>query len=234
MPVKFPCSVHGKPCKSNQKCIACDIYNSWLHFRCISTFEKLASRPEPYYCQGCLRQHLPFSYILNTDSDIFNLENANESQASIPPSLINDAMAENYVNDTISCQYYNSGHFIEHTKQMTTKDLFMVHCNVRSLNKNLCNLQQYLSESELYYEPDIIAISETRINSTNSHLPDHQMHGYTFFHCGLTTKAGGVGAYIKNTIDAKHIHDLSKSFDGCESLWVEVGLNKENAIVGVV
>ena len=47
----------------------------------------------------------------------------------------------------------------------------MVHCNVRRLNKNLCDLQQYLSE--LYYKPDIIAISETRINSINSHLPDH-------------------------------------------------------------
>ena len=55
----------------------------------------------------------------------------------------------------------------------------MVQCNVRSLNKNLCDLQQYLSE--LHYEPDIIAISETTINSTNSHLLDHQMHGYTFF-----------------------------------------------------
>jgi len=53
------------------------------------------------------------------------------------------------------------------------------------------------------------------------------MHGYTFFHCDSTAKAGRVGAYIKNTIDAKHIHDLSKSFDGCESLWIEVGLNKE-------
>jgi len=126
MPVKFPCSACGKPCKSNQKCIACDICNSWLHFRCIdmciSTSEKLASNLEPYYCQSCLRQHLPFSYILNTDSDIFDLENANESQASIPPSLINDVMAENDVNDTISCQYYNSGHFIEYIKQLTTKD----------------------------------------------------------------------------------------------------------------
>ena len=60
------------------------------------------------------------------------------------------------------------------------------------------------------------------------------MHGYTFFHCDSTTKAGGVGAYIKNTIDPKHIQELSKSFDGCESLWIEVGLNKENFIVGVV
>ena len=144
MLVKFPCSVCGKPCKSNQKYTACDICNSWLHFRCIdmciSTFEKLASSLEPYYCQGYLQQHLPFSYILNTD--IFNLENANETQASIPPSLINDAMTESDVNDTIYCQYYNSGHFIEYTKQLTTKDLFMVHCNVRSLNKSLCDLQQ--------------------------------------------------------------------------------------------
>ena len=85
--------------------------------------------------------------------------------------------------------------------------------------------------SELYYEPDIIAISETRINSTNSHLPDHQMHGYTFFHCHSTTKAGGVGAYIKNTIDAKHIQELSRSFDGCESLWIEVGLNKKMSLL---
>jgi len=107
-------------------------------------------------------------------------------------------MRENNVglNDTISCQYYNSGHFIEYTKQLTKKDLFMVHCNVRSLNKNLCNLQQYLFEQ--YHEPDIIAIAESRINSTNCcHLTDNQMHGYTFFHCDATTKAGRVGAYIK-------------------------------------
>jgi len=141
------------------------------------------------------------------------LENANESQASIPPSLINNAMTENDVNDTISGQYYNSGRFIEYTKQLTTKDLFMVHCNVRNLNKNLCDLQQYLSE--LYYEPDIIAIFETRINSTNSHLRDHQMHGYTFFHRDSTTKAGGVGAYIKNTIDAN-------TFKNCRNLLMVV------------
>jgi len=39
----------------------------------MSIFEKLESSPEPYYCQGSLQQHLPFSYILNTDSDILYL-----------------------------------------------------------------------------------------------------------------------------------------------------------------
>jgi len=61
----------------------------------ISTFEKLESRPKPYYCQGCLQQHLPFSYILNSDK--VNFERANESQASLPSSLINDAVTENNV-----------------------------------------------------------------------------------------------------------------------------------------
>jgi len=37
-------------------------------------------------------------------------------------------------------------------------------------------------------------------------------------HCDSTTKAGGVGACIKNTINSKHIQELSRSFDGCESL----------------
>jgi len=55
-----------------------------------------------------------------------------------------------------------------------------------------------------------------------------------FFHCDSTTKAGGVGTYTKNTIDAKHIQELSRSFYGCESLWIKVGLNKENIIIGVV
>jgi len=110
---------------------------------CISTFEKLESSPEPYYCQGCLQQHLHFSYILNSNSDILNLQHANESQTPLPSSLINDALSENDVCDTFSCQYYNSSHFIEYTKQLTTKDSFMVHCYARSLNKNVCNLQQY-------------------------------------------------------------------------------------------
>jgi len=52
------------------------------------------------------------------------------------------------------------------------------------------------------------------------------MHGCAFFHCGSTTKAGGAGAYIKNTVNAKSLQELPRSFDGCESLWIEVGLNK--------
>jgi len=67
---------------------------------------------------------LPFSYILNSDSDIIHFEHANESQASLPSSLIDDAMTENNVNDTISCQHYNSGHFIEYTKQLTMRVVY--------------------------------------------------------------------------------------------------------------
>ena len=153
----------------------------YVHFN----FRKLASSLEPYYCQGCLQQHLLFSCILKSDSDIFSLEHASESQASLPSSLNNEAMTENNSNDTISCQYYNSNHFVEFTKQLTTRYLFMVHCNVTNLNKHLCNLQQYLSE--LYYEP-FHCYLRNKNYSTSSHLSDHQMHGYTLFHSDWTTK----------------------------------------------
>ena len=58
-----------------------------------------------------------------------------------------------------------------------------------------------------------------------------ETHGYTFFHCDSITKAGGVGAYFKNTLDAKHIQELSRSFDGCESLWIEVGRTKKMSLL---
>jgi len=43
--------------------------------------------------------------------------------------LLNDAMTENNVNDTISCQYCNSGHFIEYTKNWLRKICLWYICN---------------------------------------------------------------------------------------------------------
>jgi len=44
--------------------------------------------------------------------------------------------------------------------------LYLSHCNVRSLQDNLPNFQQY--QSKLKSTPDIIAITETRLNHTKS------------------------------------------------------------------
>ena len=47
--------------------------------------------------------------------------------------------------------------------------------------------------------PDIIAISETKITNGQI-LVNVDINGYDFIHCDSTTKAGGVGIYIKKNV----------------------------------
>jgi hypothetical protein len=42
---KFPCGVCQKPCKTNQKCIACDTCDTWYHTKCMQM-------PDPVF-EGC-------------------------------------------------------------------------------------------------------------------------------------------------------------------------------------
>jgi len=71
MPVKFSRAICVKPYKKNQKAIACDLCERWLHFKCIdmclSTFNSLASSPEPYYCHHCIIDQIPFSNLTNEE-----------------------------------------------------------------------------------------------------------------------------------------------------------------------
>ena len=76
-------------------------------------------------------------------------------------------------------------------------ELFIIHFNVRSLQKNIDNLTTFLANiSEM---PDIIAISETKI-TYGQILVNVDINGYDFIHCDSTTKAGGVGIYIKKNV----------------------------------
>ena len=72
-----------------------------------------------------------------------------------------------------------------------------MHCNTRSLGKNLFLLQDILISVKSL--PDIIAISETKLNantSENLHIP-----GYLFIRTDSKSQAGGVGLYISDHLD---------------------------------
>ena len=53
-------------------------------------------------------------------------------------------------------------------------ELFVMHANLSSLNANKKNLKSLLSKSN--FRPDIIAISETRLNEDNS--DNTEINGY--------------------------------------------------------
>ena len=67
--------------------------------------------------------------------------------------------------------------------------------------------------------PDIIAISETKLNentSTNLHIP-----GYLFMRTDSKSQAGGVGLYISDQLVFSRRRDFDISQDGIESCWIE-------------
>ena len=68
--------------------------------------------------------------------------------------------------------------------------------------------------------PDIIAVSESKINentSANLNIP-----GYTFVNINSKTQAGGVGLFISNDLEFSRRSDLDISGDGIESCWIEL------------
>ena len=106
-----------------------------------------------------------------------------------------------------------------------------MHFNIRSLQKNSDHLASYLSGLSVL--PDIIAITETKLTNgiinSNIHLT-----GYAFLHCDSSTKAGGVGLYIKETLIFKQKLDISIALPSVEDMWIEVQTEKGPAVVGVV
>ena len=72
-------------------------------------------------------------------------------------------------------------------------------CNIRSLGKNLCLLNDILiTVKEM---PSIITISETKLNDNNQHLHNINIPGYNFVGVNSRTNAEGVGIYIKQNLN---------------------------------
>ena len=96
--------------------------------------------------------------------------------------------------------------------------LFMLHFNIRSLQKNF----------DLFYEalqllptlPQIICISETKINKEP--LTNISISNYSFVCANSNTRAGGVGFYLNNSISYKLIGKNLLKTASCEDFWVSI------------
>ena len=153
----------------------------------------------------------------------------------------------NYLNDfdTLyndqACRYYGIDEFND---LCAAKDLArsgskadslgMIHVNIRSVSKNLSNLENYLQT--LKYDFRVVGLSETWFNENNHDL--HTLCGYTVVSNYRTNRVGG-GVSLMIDSDLKMIsrNDLNSMSDSIESVFVElcdVGANKCNIIIGVV
>ena len=88
--------------------------------------------------------------------------------------------------------------------------------------------------------PDILAFSDTQIDEYSS-IPKAPFDGYHDFQFTPSpTKAGGVGFFLKETLDFELIPNLKLNLNLCEDLWLEVKnlknptLGKNGLIIGVI
>ena len=110
--------------------------------------------------------------------------------------------------------------------------LGIIHFNVRSLPKNKKNVEELLLN--LTKKPDIIAITETKLNDNN--IARTQLKDYDLTNCNSLTKAGGVALYISNYLMFNKIEKLSVATTHYESLFIEINVkNKKhkNLVIGV-
>ena len=110
--------------------------------------------------------------------------------------------------------------------------LSIFHCNIRSLSKNLPILEDWLYS--LDKKPDILAISETKLNSRSNNNID--IPQYRFFHTDSETVAGGAALYISNNLKIIPRADIKFTMPLVESCWTEIitSNNKPNVVIGCI
>ena len=102
-----------------------------------------------------------------------------------------------FISSLISeCKYYDTIQFDDLNKGKRNNKLAILHFNTRSLPKNVTKIESFLIK--LSFLPEIIAITETKLNSSNCHLVD--IDNYQFVHYDSALNSGGVGLYIRSDL----------------------------------
>lgn len=217
-----------------------------------------------WICVQCLNNNLPFNHIsddaifLESISEywwnfkrvpyarlqemVFNPFELNHDNPNLPnfdsdPDLqyFNDMT---YIDNTSNCSYYLEEEFVKKLRYSRTnsQSFSILHTNIRSIPKNLEELEKYLSL--LHYEFTVIGISETWLNESNVSqycIPNYR-HEYLCRQSGK--KGGGVSLFVKTGIDFTRRHDLTFSENFCECLFVEISMNSfgisKNSLIAVI
>ena len=142
----------------------------------------------------------------------------------------------NFYNDvfTLDTQYLAPDKFQRNFKPFSKQSLFILHLNIRSINKNFEAVKQfYLS---LNFNFSIVCFSETWANDININKnSSFQLPNYNTEHQIRKSRRGGVCIFIHDSLGYKAREDLSINCDAIESLSIEISKGKtRNTIFNVV
>ena len=129
--------------------------------------------------------------------------------------------------NTIESKYYNIKQTGVSFQKASSKGFSILHCNIRSLPKNLTLLNDILiTVKEL---PSIIAVTETKLAEFN--LYNISIPGYNFVNNVSKTNAGGAGLYIKDNLKFTKRTVLNLILEGLETCFIEQHRAKLKSII---
>ena len=251
----------------HQPFVVCSGCNSRVHTKCSkftrSQLNKLSSsNVNTYLCNICRSGNLPFIKLSTSAlKDVLSVDdtekvftgselckkctlcvqcNSDCEECTVCPDNFRVCEDCSTVCNYLGIQELNTAY-----SKMRLNDLGLVHVNIRSLSKNLDKFEKMLDR--LDHKPDIICITETKLNENISPGLDDtalnnpnliNLQGYKFYHTISTTNAGGAGLYVSNMCSYKVRNDLNLCIDGeCEAKFVEIitsSKKAKNIIVGSI
>ena len=133
-----------------------------------------------------------------------------------------------------SCNYFSEAKFNSTFSTLDQSFFSVLHMNVWSLSKHFDQLQTHLRA--LHSTFSIIGLSETWLKLTDIPANIYSLPGYYFESKNRHDRTGGgVAMYISTNVQYVVRHDLTRSTDSFESIFVEVdNYGSKNIIVGVI
>jgi hypothetical protein len=177
-----------------------------------------------------LQQHVFNPFALNDDED------TNVQLFDCDPDLqyFNDTT---YINSINKCDYFIEDGFKKKCQTLQTdhNNLSIFHLNIRSIPKNLGDLNSYLSLLETEFT--VLGLTETWL--TESNVDCYSVEGYKHYYKYRAKKrGGGVSLFIKKEVSLTEREDLNINNSLMESIFVELEKDNfsvsSNIIVGLV
>ena len=129
----------------------------------------------------------------------------------------------NFLLQPTRCKYYSPHSFSKLQDIHSFHPNFSVfHSNIRSLKRN--QFQNHLL-SELNFQFNIIAVTETRVYNEDIRHLNLTLANYNFEFVPTPLAAGGVGMYIDDTLPYKVIEKTAN--EAFQALWLEIQLPKK-------
>ena len=121
------------------------------------------------------------------DLDLYNLlPNPDKSDDADPDHILINPQSDYYDISSLNKVLSKSG----------AKSFSFLHCNIRSLSKNIGLLEDMLySFSE---QPDVLGVSETRLNANTTF--DTELINYNIYQADSPTPAEGVALYVSKAL----------------------------------